>query len=302
MILVAGGTGFVGGAIVRELARRGTQVAVLTRNADGACDRFPGLNVEFRHGDVTRPDTLAGALDGIDTVIGCQQFPNSPVEDTGKGYTFENVDARGTVNLVEAAKAAGVARYVYLSGSGAAPEGRHWFKAKWRAEKAVMDSGLAYTILRPSWVYGPEDNSLNRFVRMARFAPFVPQIGSIGAQRMQPVFVDDVARAVADCLENDAATNRTFEIGGPEVLSMKEVVKTALVAAGRQRPILAMPAGLMKVVASVLRFLPGRPLTPDAVDFITGDAVADPSELTAAIGFKPTALKEGLATYLGKQA
>jgi NADH dehydrogenase len=240
-------------------------------------------------------------LESVETVVGCQQFPNSPIENPGKGFTFENVDARGTENLVLAAKAAGVTRYVYLSGAGAAPDGRHWFRAKWRAEKAVNESGVNFTILRPSWVYGPEDNALNRFVRMARFAPFVPQIGNISAQRMQPVFVGDVARAVADCLESEAAVNRVFELGGPEVISMKQVVSTALEVSGRKRPILAMPTTLMKAIASLLQFMPRRPLTPGAVDFITGDALADPAELQQAIGFTPTPLREGLQTYLGRQ-
>jgi NADH dehydrogenase len=300
MILIAGGTGFVGSAIVRELAKRGKPVAALTRNPESALGRFPGLDVQLRKGDVTEPASLRGALPGIEAIVGCQQFPNSPIENPGKGYTFEAVDAQGTENLVSAAKAGGVNRYVYLSGAGAAPGGRHWFKAKWRAETAVMDSGMTYTILRPSWVYGPEDNALNRFIRMARFSPFVPQIGDIGKQQMQPVFVDDVARVVADSLDNAATENRIFELGGPEVLSMKEVVATALETAGRKRIILATPAGLMKLAASVLQFLPGRPLTPDAVDFITGDALGDSSDLKQAIGFEPTPLRQGLATYLGK--
>ena len=301
MILVAGGTGFVGAAIVRELARRGKRVVVLSRDPSAVRNRFPGSDVEFRRGDVTDPATLDGSFVGVEAVIGCQQFPNSPIENPGKGYTFDNVDARGTENLVAAAKAAGVGRYIYLSGVGAAPEGRHWFQAKWRAETAVKEGGMTYTILRPSWIYGPEDNALNRFVRMARFLPCVPQIGNIGKQRMQPVFVEDVARAVADCLDNPAADNRLFEIGGPEVLSMKEVVAIALEVADRRRFILAAPAGLMKLFAIVLQFMPGRPLTPDAVDFITGDAMADSSDLKAAIGFEPTPLREGLATYLGKK-
>ena len=300
MILVAGGTGFVGGAIVRELAKRGKPVAALTRDPASASDRFPGLNVELRKGDVTDPASLPGALSGIEIVVGCQQFPNSPIENPGKGNTFEKVDAEGTEKLVSAARSAGINRYVYLSGAGAAPAGRHWFKAKWRAEAAVKDSGMTYTILRPSWVYGPEDNALNRFIRMASFSPIVPQIGDISKQQMQPVFVADVARVVADSLENPATDNRIFELGGPEVLSMKEVVATALKAAGRTRPIVAMPAGVMKIVASVLQYIPGRPLTPEAVDFITGDALGDSSELKQAIGFEPTPLREGLATYLGK--
>jgi NADH dehydrogenase len=301
MILVAGGTGFVGGGIVRELARRGKPVAVLTRNAQKARGRFPELSVDYREGDVTNPETLVAAMQGVETVIGAAQFPNSPIENPGKGQTFEKVDAIGTENLLRAAKAAGVQRYVYLSGVGAAPEGRHWFRAKWRAETAVRESGLTWTIIRPTWVYGPEDSSLNRFLGMSRFLPFVPQIGDIGKQRMQPVFIDDVGRAVAESLDNAAANNQLFELGGPDVMSMRDVVKAALDVAGRRRLILPAPKFVMKLAASLLQFAPGRPLTPDAVDFITEDAVASPAAIEAALGFKTTPLREGLATYLGKK-
>ncbi|HEY8767751.1 MAG TPA: complex I NDUFA9 subunit family protein [Dehalococcoidia bacterium] len=299
MILVAGGTGFVGSGIVRELARRGKPVAVLTRNASRA-KRSPGLDVEYREGDVTRPESLARAMNGVEEVVGCHQFPNSPIENPGKGYTFEKVDAEGTENLVRAAKAAGVKRYVYLSGAGAAPEGPHWFRAKWRAETAVRESGLTYTILRPSWVYGPEDRSLNRFLGISRFLPFVPLIGNAGKQRMQPVFIDDVGRAVAESLDNPAAADQIFELGGPDVMSMTEVVRTALQVAGRKRLLLSSPKPIMKLVASVLQFAPGRPLTTDAVDFITGDAVGDPAAIQRALSLRLTPLREGLATYLGK--
>ena len=300
MILVAGGTGFVGGGIVRELARRGKPVAVLTRNAAEARDRFPGLDIEYREGDVTRPETLSAAMAGIEAVVGTQQFTNSPIEDPGKGRTFEEVDAEGTENLVRAAKDAGVARYVYLSGAGASPEGEHWFRAKWRSEEAVRGSGIAYTILRPSWVYGPEDRSLNRFLSMSRFLPFVPMLGSPGSQRMQPVFIEDVARAVAESLENPAANGQTFEIGGPDVISMSDVVRTALDVSRRKRFLLPAPKPVMKAVAGFLQFAPGRPLTPDAIEFITGDALADPAEAERVLGIKMTPLYEALATYMGK--
>ena len=299
MILVVGGTGFVGAGIVREFAQRDKPVAVLSRNPDRHRDRFPGLNVEFRRGDVTEPGSLKDALAGIETVISSQQFPNSPIESPKKGYTFEKVDAEGTENLVQAAKAAGVKRFVYLSGVGAAPDAaRHWFRAKWRAETAVRESGMIYTIIRPSWVFGPEDVALNRFLGMSRYLPFVPLIGNAGKQRLQPVFVDDVARAVAESLEKPAADNQVFEIGGPDVLTMTEIVKAALEVAGRRRPLLAAPKSLMKLMASVIQFAPGRPLTPDAVDFITMDALADPSEIEAGLGIKMTPLREALATYL----
>ena len=300
MILVAGGTGFVGGGIVRELARRDKPVAVLSRNPARHKDRFPGLNVELRAGDVTDPGSLKAALAGIDTLISSQQFPNSPIENPGKGYTFEKIDAEGTENLVQSAKQAGVKRFVYLSGVGAAPDAeRHWFRAKWRAETAVRESGMTYTIIRPSWVFGPEDVALNRFLGMSRFLPFVPLIGHAGKQRLQPVFVDDVARAVAESLEKPAAENRVFEMGGPEVLTMKEIVRAALEVAGRKRLMLAAPKPIMKLVASVIQHAPGRPLTPDAVDFITMDALADPTDIEQALGLKMTPLREALGTYLG---
>jgi NADH dehydrogenase len=300
MILVIGGTGFVGAGIVRELARTGKPVAVLSRNPERHSGRLPGLNVEWRQGDVTLPETLGRALAGVETVVGCQQFPNSPIEDPTRGYTFELVDAVGTENVVAAARSAGVNRYVYLSGVGADPNAdRHWFRAKARAEAAVRDSGMNYTILRPSWVYGPEDKSLNRFLRMSRFLPFVPLIGDAGKQRLQPVFIDDVSRAAAQAVDSAALENKTFEIGGPEVLTMKEIVASALEASGRKRVLLPGPLRLMKLVASVLQFLPGKPLSPAAIDFITADALADPTEVQRALGWPMTPLREALATYLG---
>jgi NADH dehydrogenase len=300
MILVAGGTGFVGGGIVRELARRGKPVAVLTRNATKAATRFPHSEVEYREGDVREPASLAAALQGVEVVIGCVQFPNSPIENRRRGYTFEEIDAVGTERLVEAAKAAGVQRYIYLSGAGAAPDAKyHWFRAKWRAETAVRGSGITYVIFRPSWVYGPEDHSLNRFLTMSRFLPFVPIIGDGSRQRLQPVFIDDLGWAVAEAVDNRAADNRVFEIGGPAVLTMREIVRTALAVMGRRRFPLRIPKVLMKAQATLLRFLPGPPLTPDAIDFITMDALADSSELVEALGLRLTSLREGLSTYLG---
>jgi uncharacterized protein YbjT (DUF2867 family) len=299
MILVAGGTGFVGSGIVRELARRGKPVAVLTRNAAKAAARFPHIEIEYREGDVRYPAGLAAAVQGAEVVIGCVQFPNSPIENQRRGHTFEETDAAGSERLVEAAKAAGVQRYIYVSGAGAAPDAKyHWFRAKWRAETAVRDSGMTYVIFRPSWVYGPEDRSLNRFLKLSRYLPFVPIIGVGSRQRLQPVFIDDLGWAVAEAVDNRAADNRVFEIGGPEVLTMQEIVRTGLEVLGRRRFLLPIPKTLMKAQAALLRFLPGPPLTPDAIDFITMDGLADSSELVEALGLRLTPLRDGLATYL----
>lgn len=299
MILVAGGTGFVGAAAVRELAHRGKPVAVLGRDAAKVAQRFPGMNVEARQGDVRDPATLAKAFDGVDAVINAVQFPNSPIENKGKGYTFEQVDAQGTANQVAAAKAAGVQRFVYVSGAGAAPDAqKHWFVSKWRAEEAVRASGITHVIFRPTWIYGPDDVSLNRFVGFARRLPFVPSFGN-GKQSMQPLFIDDLGRLLAGALDKPDADNQTFEVGGPERMTMDEVVKAALEVAGRKKPILHQPAALGKAMATFLQLLPGPPLTPDAIDFITHEAIADNTALERVFAPKLTPLRTGLQMYLG---
>ncbi len=303
MILVAGGTGFIGAAVVRELVRRGKPVAVMSHRPERAARRFPGLNVDVRAGDVRHPDSLPAAVQGAEAVISAMQFPNFPVETPRLGYTFEEIDARGNERLVAAAQAAGVRTYIYLSGAGAAPDGKyHWLRAKWQAEEAIRRSGLRYTIIRPSWVYGPEDRALNRFVTFARRLPFVPVIGN-GRQRLQPVFIDDVVRVVVDSLEHPAAANQTFEIGGPEVLIMDEVLRTMLAVLGKRRPLVHIPAGLMRLVGRLMDLVPlaGRPLSADAVTFITMDALADNTALLRAFpDLHLTPLREGLATYLAR--
>lgn len=301
MILVAGGTGFIGGAVVRELARRGQRVAVMSHRPERAARQFPGLDIEVRRGDARDPASLGSAVAGIETVISAMQFPNFPVENKKKGYTFYEVDARGNERLVRAAKAAGVRGYVYLSGSGAsATAAKHWFRAKWQAEQAIIGSGLRYSIFRPSWVYGPKDNSLNRFVMFARMLPFMPVIGD-GKQRMQPVFVDDVVRGVCDSLTTEAAADQVFEIGGPNVMTMDDVLRTMLSVMGKRRPLLHAPAALPKLAGALMAPLPKRPLSPDAVDFITHDALADNSNLVRVFTPRLTPLREGLATYLGSR-
>ena len=300
MILVTGGTGLAGAAVVRELARRGKAVAVLSRDAAKVARRFPDLPVEARQGDVRDPESLRAAFQGIEAVVDAVQFPNSPIENKRKGWTFEQVDYQGTVNQVQAARAAGVARYVYVSGAGAAPDAaKHGFVFKWRAEEAVRASGIPDAIFRATWLYGPEDVALNRFLGFARRLPFVPTFGD-GKQPMQPLFVDDLGRVLADALERPEAVNETFEFGGPERMSMNDVIRTALEVAGLKRAILHQPAFVGKLLGAVAQFLPGPPLTPDAIDFITHEAVADNAALEAAFpGLRLTPLRQGLASYLG---
>jgi uncharacterized protein YbjT (DUF2867 family)/ligand-binding SRPBCC domain-containing protein len=296
-VAVAGGTGFVGGGIARELHRRGHRVVALSHRGDSARGPLPD-DIEMRPADVADPASLAPALAGVDALVIALAFRNSPMESPRSGQTFELVDARGTERLIAAAREAGVRRIVYLSGAGAAPDAdRHWFRAKWRAEEAVRGSGLVWTIIRPTWIFGPRDVSLNRFLGFARTLPFVP-LTNTGRQRLAPVFIDDAARLAADSIADDAAACQVFELGGPEVLTMRGIIARALRAARVRRPILPGPTPLLKLAAWPLQFLPEPPLTPDAVDFVNTPAVVDLGPLLARMPRRLTTLNEALATYL----
>jgi uncharacterized protein YbjT (DUF2867 family)/ligand-binding SRPBCC domain-containing protein len=297
-VAVAGGTGFVGSEIARELRRRGRRVVVLSSRGEVARGQLPD-DVEIRTADIRDRDTLSPALLGVDELVIALAFPGSPVEQPGKGFTFLDVDARGTERLIAAGRRAGVRRLVYLSGAGASHEARrHWFRAKAAAEEAVRGSGMTWTILRPTWVYGPGDVSLNRFLDFARTLPFVP-LTNLGRQPLAPVFVGDVAALAADALEQDAAAEQTFEVGGPETMSMRDVLHRSLAVAGLSRPLAPGPAPLIKVAAWPMRFLPHPPLSPGAVDFVNQPATVDTGPLLQAMPRTLTRLEVGLATYLG---
>jgi NADH dehydrogenase len=297
-VAVAGGTGFVGSEIVRELRRRGRRVIAISARGEVARGQIPD-DVAIRTADVRHPEMLRAALQGVDELVIALAFPGSPVEQPRKGYTFLEVDARGTERLIEAGRRAGVRRVVYVSGAGASHEARrHWFRAKAIAEDAVRGSGMAWTILRPTWIYGPGDVSLNRFLSFARSLPFVPMT-DLGRQRLAPVFVRDVAQLAADALVHGAAVDRTFEVGGPETMSMRDVLHRALSLAGLRRPLMPGPTPLIKLAAWPMRFLPDPPLSPAAVDFVNQPATVDVAPLLEAMPRTLTTLEDGLATYLG---
>ena len=296
-VAVAGGSGFVGGAIAAELFARGHRVVILSRQGDAARGPLPD-EIEVRYADATHPDGLVPALAEVDALVIALAFKNSPIESPARGQTFEGVDAVGTEHLVAAAREAGIGHVLYLSGAGAAPDARrHWFRAKWRAEEAVRGSGIPFTILRPTWIYGPRDVSLNRFIGFARQLQMVPMT-NLGTQMLAPLFIDDVARLAADSLTDAAAIGQVFEVGGPETLRMRDIIARALEVAGIRRPIIPGPAPLIRLGATPLTLLPAPPLTPDAVDFINQPATVDVAPLLRRMPRRLTPLEEGLATYL----
>lgn len=294
MVLVTGGSGFIGSHIVRNLVVKGHKVAVLSRSPERA-KKSTQPGVEVRRGDIDDIGALKQAMAGIEVVINTVQFPNHPVEKPSKGHTYMAVDGEGTVRQVEAAKAAGVKRFIYLSGAGTR-EGQTapWFKAKLMAERAVRASGLDYTIFRPSWVYGPEDRSLNKFATFARFLPFIPVIGS-GKTRVQPIHVADLAEVVATSVDMSKAVNQAYELGGPQELSMDEIIRTMLRVMDKSRPLVHHSAWFMKLVTVPMAILPAPPLSPNAVDFVLMEEPVNNEALLRDFPIKLTPLEQGLS-------
>jgi uncharacterized protein YbjT (DUF2867 family) len=300
MIAVIGGTGFIGGAIVAELVRRGEPVIVISHSSAKPL-KVAGQSVEVRRADVADRGSLLVAFKGVDCVVGAAQFKGFPNQNPRQGLTFEAVDHQGTVNAVAAARENGVTKYVYISGAGAAADSdKVWYRAKWGAEQAVRNSGLEYTIVRPSWVYGPGDNALNKYVGFVKSPlPVVPVIGN-GRQRLMPVFVNDVARVAAEGAVGSLVG--VFEIGGPELLTMDQVIRTVEQVVGKKKPLVHQPAAVARLLFSPKALWPALPLplTPEGVTFATMDAVCDNSALLAAMpSLRLTPLREALATYLG---
>lgn len=300
-VLIAGGTGFLGRHISKALLSAGHEVTVLSRTPDkaSAIPELSGANAT--RGDVTDPQSLIGTMDGADAVVGAAQFHNHPVEVPRKGLTYDNYDRRGTENLLTEAKRAGVGRYAYMSGAGAdVTSDKTWYRSKGFAEEAIVQSGLEYAIVRPSWAYGPEDRALNRLAAIARFSPIVPRLG-VRPQHIQPVWAGDIALTFQRLFERDDAWDQTFEIGGPDVMTMQEVLQTLLDVMGKRRLIVPIPAPLAKLGTAPLVLLPSPPMTPHGVDFAIQNGIVDTSLLEKALEVHPVALRDGLTRYMGRR-
>ena len=296
-IVVTGGTGFIGREIVHRMLQTGDDPLVVTsRNSEA-----PGFwksRVEVVQAFAGDALSLAKAFTRADVVIHAIQFPNHPVEDASRGRTYLEIDAKGTEVAVRAAKQVGVRRFVYLSGAGAG-QGRkeNWFQAKDRAEAAIRESGMEHAILRPSWIYGPNDRSMNRFVFFCRYLPVVPVIGD-GKTKVDPIAVSDVARCIADAARREDCKDKTFELGGPERLSMDDIIKTVQALLHRSQPLLHQPAKLMKLLVLPMALLPDPILSPGAIDFILQEVSIDPKPAMDYFGFPFKTLRQGLAEYL----
>jgi uncharacterized protein YbjT (DUF2867 family) len=300
IIAIAGGSGFIGRAIARRLsAMPGIRVRGMTCAPERARQRLDLPNLEWVRAEVTEPATLPNALKDATAIVNAVQFEGYPVENPKKGLTFERVDLGGTLALLEAAKKVGVEQFVYISGAAANENATPpAFRAKGRAERAIRESGLAYTIFRPSLVYGPEDKVMNGFARLLKLSPAFGVPGT-GQQKVQPVLVDDLAACVAMAITGKGR-NATFDVGGPELMTFDEMIRTLMEVAGRRRLIIHIPEGAMRAGASLLEMLPTPLLSRDAVTFVTADNATDIKPLVAEFGIQLTPLREGLRYLTAK--
>ena len=295
-VLVTGGTGFVGPSIVRRLVDDGHQVRVLEREPGSAARS--GLSAqETVQGDVTDAAALRRAVEGQDVVVHLVAIIN------GSEKEFERVMSQATRDLVAAAQDAGVRRFVLMSALGTSEQTKElvpYYRAKWAMEQAVKESGLEHVIIRPSFIFGRGGGALQQFLRIARLSPVTPVVGP-GTQRIQPIWVEDVAAYFAEAVDKPEAANRTFELGGPDVVTWNEFWSQLKHAAGARRPTIHVPFGLMRLQAAVLEKLPNPPVTRDQLTMLqAGDNVVTNSDAVDTFGLPLVPLNEQLRRAASK--
>jgi NADH dehydrogenase len=291
MILVAGGTGFVGTKVVHALRAEDQPVRVLARNPRDA-EKHASWGCEVVEGDMTDAASLRRAAEGCETVIDLVAIISGTPEE------FRRVMIQGTRDLLAAAKKARVERFILMSALGVNERTKDltsYYHAKWDEEQAVQASGLDYTIFRPSFIFGGDGGSLPIYIRQVRWSPVVTVIGD-GTRRLQPIWVDDVAAYFAKSLSTPAAVNRTFEIGGPDIVTWNELYERIRRVLGKRRATVHMPYGLVRAGAAVVEKLPlDFPLSRDAVTMLEfEDNVTDIEPAVETFGIPPITLDEQL--------
>lgn len=292
-VFVTGATGFVGRAVVHALRTHGYFVRCLVRR--GSERDLHGLEaIERVEGDILARTSLEDNMAGCDTVIHLvgiiREHPSSRV-------TFERVHTQGTVKVLEAATAAGVRRFVHMSALGTRPEARaRYHQTKWAAEEAVRSSGLAWTIFRPSIIYGRGDGFVTMLAQMVRRLPVVPVLGP-GTEEMQPIPVEHVAEAFARAVTLPTAMKQTFEAGGADRVTVPALLDLIAEAMGRRAPLkVHLPLGMVRVMAALR--LPGFPVTPDQLLMLQENNTCDASAFYASFDLTPLPLRAGLARML----
>lgn len=299
IVTIIGGTGFVGRYVVRSLAKAGYRLRVIARNPDGALHlKTAGTvgQIVLMSGNLSRSESLAGKLDQSYAVVNLVGI----LFERGR-QNFTHLHAQGAERLAQMAKSAGVSRFVHLSALGVDKAiGSQYARSKMLGEKAVAAAFPEATILRPSVIFGAEDNFFNQFAAMASLSPALPLIGG-GRTRFQPAYVGDVAAAAEACLTRDDVLGKTYELGGPTVYSFREILEYILRATGHRRALMPLPFGLASLMGAVAELLPRPPLTRDQVKLLKYDNVVSPGAKTFAdLGISPLSVDMVVPEYLAR--
>jgi NADH dehydrogenase len=303
-ILVTGASGFVGSHLLPELLGAGHRVVALVRSSgagDKVTRRLPAAlvaKVELRTGDVDRPATLPAALAGVDAVVHLVAIPR----DWNGGKQLLQVNLDGTRNLIGAMQTSGVRRLVHLGALGVVDrEELHYAKSKARAERAVMESGLDWTVLKPSLLFGPGDGFFNIVADLVRVSPGIVPVPGDGKSRFQPLHVGDLALCLRLSLERPETVGHAFELGGPRTWTYREITAEVCRDTGRRRAIIPMPVPLIKLVAGAAEavHLP-FPVATDQLRQLALDNVGPLDGVHSAFGFIPRRM-EGELQYLRRR-
>jgi NADH dehydrogenase len=300
-ILVTGASGFVGSHLVPVLLAAGHRVVALARTPTagetvvGRVRPTERANVEIRIGDVTRPDTLAPAIAGVDAVVHLVAIPR----DFRGGADLRLVNTEGTRSLIAAMWKAGVRRLVHMGAMGVADDpALHYASSKARAEALVRDSGLDWTILKPSLQFGEGDGFFNIIASLVRISPGIVPVPGNGSARFQPIHSGDVAQVAVRVLADPTTAGEVFELGGPRYWTYREITREVLTALGKRRAILPMPIVLIRLVAGTaeLVHIP-FPVATDQLRQLRLDNVGSLDLIPSRFGFTPRPM-EGALGYL----
>lgn len=298
-VVVFGGTGFFGRRLVHRLAAEGVVVRVAVRHPDGVRSALPAADLDqvtFYRADVRDQASVAAAIAGADAVVNAV----SAYVEKG-GLTFETVHVQGAEMVAREAGRLGVARLVLVSGIGADPQSRSlYIRSRGRGELAVQQAFQDATIVRPSAMFGAGDALFGTLADLARLLPVLPLIGG-GRTRLQPVYVEDVAEAVTRILADPETVGRTYELAGPEVYTLRDLVRFTLRVIGKQRLLMPVPFAVAEIQARLFEFLPSPPLTTGQVDLLKADSVASGAlPGLRELDILPKAVEEVVPTYIGR--
>lgn len=284
-VFVTGATGYVGRAVVEALCDRGHAVVALERPGSKRAFQQPGVRVVS--GDITDPASLRGKMDGCDAVVHLvgiiREIPN-------RGVTMDAIHRQGTQNVVDEARRAGIRRFLHMSALGTRQDAvSAYHRSKWAGEESVRASGLAYTIFRPSVVFGrggPGPEFVGQLANLVRQAPIAPVIGD-GQSWLQPVSVGNVADGFGLALEKPETIGKTYDVAGPERLTYLQILQHIARALGKPLRRVHVPLGLMKAIVPVLQRLPGFPLTQDQLTMLEEGNVGDEKPFFTTFGLEP---------------